>query len=226
MESVATRRPSGKYLDRNGLMRKHLAHYIFRIYRKEVDRLLQRIADGTSKPCFGEEFLKATEKSDMPEEQKLFTLGTLMEAGSDTSRITTSQIVAAAATYPDWVVRVRAQLDAVCGENAERLPTYDDRDQLPLVTAATKEGFRWRPMAEIGVPHVLTQDDEYEGYKFPAGTAFTWNAQAIALDPNEYEEPLRFWPERFMNEDLNNPLKGHWGFGAGQCSPGRPFVIC
>lgn len=176
----------------------------------------QRIAAGTAIPCFGVDFLAATEKSELEESQILFTLGTLMEAGSDTSRITTSQIVAAAAAYPDWVVRAREQLDAVCGVNAERLPDFSDREDLPYITAATKESFRWRPMAEIGVPHALIQDDEYEGYRFPAGTVFTWNAHAIALDPKEYEQPERFWPERFLNADLNDPLKGHWGFGAGE----------
>jgi cytochrome P450 len=53
---------------------------------------------------------------------------------------------------------------------------------------------------------MLTKDDEYEGYKFPAGTIFTWSAWAIALDPKEYQQPERFWPESFLNDDLNNPL--------------------
>ena len=148
---------------------------------------------------------------------KLFALGTLIEAGSDTSRATIGQIIAAAATYPDWVQRAREQLDAVCGSSAERLPTFDDRARLPYITAVTKEGMRWRPnIAEIGTPRVLIQDDEYEGYKFPAGTVFTFNSWAIVLNPNEYKDPERFWPERFMNEDLNNPLRGHWSFGAGE----------
>lgn len=102
--------------------------------------------------------------------------------------------------------------------DAERLPVFDDKPNLPYITAAVKEGFRWRPFAEIGMPHVLTQDDEYEGYKFPAGTIFTWNASSIALDPREYEDPERFYPERFLNEDLDNPMKGHWAFGAGKHS--------
>jgi len=38
----------------------------------------------------------------------------------------------------------------------------------------------------------------------------------MALDPNEYDEPKRFLPERFMNEDLNKPLVGHWSFGMGR----------
>jgi len=175
--------------------------------------------NGTAKPCFAVDFLKAADGGSFPfdETQKLFTLGSLIEAGSDTTRMSVSQVIAAAATYPDWVGRARKQLDDVC-RDAERLPVFDDKSNLPYITAAVKEGFRWRPFAEIGMPHVLTQDDEYEGYKFPAGNIFTWNALSIALDPREYEDPERFYPERFLNEDLDNPMKCHWAFGAGKHS--------
>ena len=175
--------------------------------------------EGTQRECFGTAFLQTEEVKKMNDTQRLFVFGTLMEAGSDTSRVTLGQIIAGAATYPDWVERARAQLEAVCGSHAERLPQWEDRDNLPYITAVVKEGFRWRPnIAEIGAPTMLIKDDEYEGYKFPAGTVFTWNAWAIALNPDEYEYPERFWPDRFLNDDLNNPLKRHWAFGPGNQS--------
>lgn len=153
----------------------------------------------------------------MTEVQKLFVFGTLMEAGSDTSRVTLGQIIAGAATYPDWVKRARAQLDEVCGSNAERLPEWEDRERLNYISAVVKEGFRWRPnIAEIGAPTMLIKDDEYEGYRFPAGTVFTWNAWAIALNPEEYDQPERFWPDRFLDGNEENALKGHWAFGPGE----------
>lgn len=161
----------------------------------------------------------------MDDIQKLFVFGTLMEAGSDTSRVTIGQIIAGAATYPDWVARARAELDAVCGPNAERLPQWEDRPKLKYISAVVKEGFRWRPnIAEIGAPTMLTKDDEYEGYKFPAGTVFTWNAWAIALNSGEYEDPERFWPERFLNGEEENALKGHWAFGPGKRE--RMLLFC
>jgi len=166
------------------------------------------------------DFLKNNDEKYFNETQQLFTLGTLMEAGSDTTRVSVGQLIAGAATYPDWVVRARAQLDEVCGSNADRLPSWEDKDKLPYIAAVVKEVFRWRPnIAEIGAPTSCTKDDEYEGYSFPAGTVFVWNAWAIALNPKEYEQPERFWPERFLNDDLNNGLKGHWAFG-----PGNPII--
>ncbi|KAH7303794.1 putative cytochrome P450 [Stachybotrys elegans] len=161
--------------------------------------------------------LESKEAQTMDETQKLFVCGTLLEAGSDTSRATVGNLLAAAATYPDWAKTAQKQLDDVCGSNGERLPSWDDKDSLPYITAVVKEAFRWRPnITEIGVPVVLTKDDEYEGYKFPKGTVFTFNAWNISLSPDEYEQPERFWPERHMNDDLNNGLKGHYSFGAGR----------
>lgn len=187
-----------------------------KVYQREVEDVEKKMKDGTARDCFATRFLRSPETKDYGRTQTLFALGSLMEAGSDTSRMTISQVIAAAVLDKRWVETARESLDRVCGSNAERLPTFDDRKDLPYITAAVKEAFRWRPFAEIGVPHVLIQDDEYEGYKFPAGTLFTWNATAIALDPREYEQPERFWPERFLNDDLDHVLKGHWSFGPGE----------
>ncbi|KIW43529.1 uncharacterized protein PV06_04623 [Exophiala oligosperma] len=190
-----------------------------RVYGKEVDRVRNRMAKGDARPCFAIDFLKETEKTTMDEDQKLFALGSLVEAGSDTSRMTMSQLIAAAVLQPDWVQRAREHLDRVCGgvgDDAKRLPRFEDKPGLPFITAAVKEGFRWYPFGPIGVPHMMSQDDEYEGYKLPAGTMVTWNMHHLSRSPDEYEAPERFWPERFLNEDLNNPLKGHWAFGAGE----------
>ncbi|EXJ93192.1 hypothetical protein A1O3_01749 [Capronia epimyces CBS 606.96] len=196
---------------------ERLFEYTKKVYKTQLDGVKARLEKGQQRDCFAVDFLNSNKDGYFDETQQLFTLGTLMEAGSDTTRVSLGQMIAGAATYPDWVQRARAQLDRVCGANAERLPEWTDRDELPYITATVKEIFRWRPnIAEIGAPTSLTQDDEYEGYRFPKGTVFVWNAWAIALNPEEYPEPERFYPDRFLNQDLNNGLKGHWAFGPGR----------
>ncbi|KAJ0314236.1 hypothetical protein Brms1b_007110 [Colletotrichum noveboracense] len=189
----------------------------YKVYERELEKTKAKLKDGTQRQCFATDFIESEEYGNMSQTQQLFTFGSLMEAGSDTSRVSIGQIIAAAATYPDWVVRARERLDKVCGANAERLPKWNDKPDMKYISAVVKEGFRWRPnIAEIGAPHMLTRDDEYEGYKFPAGTVFTWNAWAIALNEKEYKDAERFYPERFLDNDVENVLKGHWGFGPGR----------
>ncbi|ETS74023.1 hypothetical protein PFICI_13889 [Pestalotiopsis fici W106-1] len=188
------------------------------IYRHEVEVLNEKLQNGTAKPCFATALLEGISKKeyDLSETEKLMIFSTLLEAGSDTSRTAITQMVAAAAVFPDWAAKARSYLDQVCGSKAERLPTLADRNSLPYITAATKEVLRWRPFIQTGVPHELAQDDEYGGYRFPKGTLFVRNAYALALNENDYPDAMRFKPERFMDQDLNSPLKGHWSFGAGR----------
>lgn len=83
--------------------------------------------------------------------------------------------------------------------------------------------FQWRTKAHVyaspsfgEIAHSLIKDDEFEGYHFPAGTTFVWNHWGIHNDPKEYDQPERFWPDRFLNEDIDKPIKGHLGFGTGK----------
>jgi len=61
------------------------------------------------------------------------------------------------ATQPDFLARVRNQLDEVCGD-AKRLPTFEDQERLPLVTACVKEALRWKPFVESGKSFYLAAD--------------------------------------------------------------------
>jgi len=66
-------------------------------------------------------------------------------------------MIAGAATYPEWVVKAREQLDAVCGHNAERLPQWSDEDNLPYITAAVKESFRLALAIALLMPQMASQ---------------------------------------------------------------------
>ncbi|KEF62901.1 uncharacterized protein A1O9_00875 [Exophiala aquamarina CBS 119918] len=189
-----------------------------KVFEIEMDRLLQHEKNGTASDCWMSQLIRSGKDKEFTRDQLLFMAGTLIEAGTDTTRISLNQLAAGSALFPDWIERARKELDAVCGSNAERLPVPEDAPSLPLIRAAAKESLRWNPsLGEIA--HSLTQDDSYEGYHFPAGTNVTWNHWAIAMDPNEYPEPERFYPDRFLNEDLDKPTKGHFGFGVGEFAP-------
>ncbi len=114
------------------------------VYKREVDELRHRQKLGIQKPCFMTEFLDAGKDRGFSDEELCFISGTLMEAGSDTTRISLHEVVAAAALYPDWVERARMQLDRVCGANGERLSVAQDLAQCPVIRGAVKESMRWK----------------------------------------------------------------------------------
>ena len=69
--------------------------------------------------------------------------------------------------YPEAQRNAREELDRVCGD---RLPTMDDEENLPYIRACVKEVLRWHPIVTEGLPHAVTKDDVYQGYKILLGS--------------------------------------------------------
>ena len=55
------------------------------------------------------------------------------------------------------------------------LPLQGDQMEFLNVRKACLELLRWLPAGPLGVPHQLTQDDEYNGYFIPKGTVVNVN---------------------------------------------------
>ena len=64
--------------------------------------------------------------------------------------------------------RAREELDVVVGP--DRLPTFEDYDELPYIQAIIMECSRWLPVAPLAIPHRSIADDYYNGYFIPEGT--------------------------------------------------------
>ncbi|KAJ3547665.1 hypothetical protein NM208_g1403 [Fusarium decemcellulare] len=182
---------------------------------EEFEGLTERQRQGKDVTCFVSEFQRLGRDKTLDYESTVFLAGSLIEAGSDTTRVALNQLMAGAALFPEAVQRARKDLDEVCGANAERLPTASDIASLPYIKAMSKEVLRWN-ISFPEIAHSLIEDDTFEGYNLPAGTNVIWNSWGVHMDGSEYDHPERFWPERFLNEDLDKPIKGHVAFGAGR----------
>lgn len=51
--------------------------------------------------------------------------------------------------YPDVQKKAQDEIDSVIGN--DRLPRFEDRDNLPYVDALVKEVFRFHPVAPLGM---------------------------------------------------------------------------
>ena len=99
----------------------------------------------------------------------------------------------AMALYPEVQEKAQAEIDAIIGP--DRLPDFEDRHSLSYINAVVKETMRWHLVSPLGkifylyiytiltrfeaVPHMATNDDEYDGYYIPKGTIVLGNSWSV-----------------------------------------------
>lgn len=117
---------------------------INRNFSEEFEGLAERERQGKAVTCFMTEFKRLGRDKLIDYESMVFLAGSLVEAGSDTTRVVLNQLVAATALFPETVARARKELDEVCGADGDRLPLASDLVDLPYIKAAAKEALRWK----------------------------------------------------------------------------------
>ncbi|KAF8006823.1 hypothetical protein BT93_K0973 [Corymbia citriodora subsp. variegata] len=137
-------------------------------------------------------------------------------AGAETTSSTIEWAMTELLLNPESMVKVKSELSKVVGSNRKVQET--DIDQLPYLQAVVKETFRLHPPIPFLVPRRATRDTVFMGYDIPENTQVFVNAWAIGRDPDVWEDPMAFKPERFVGSKLD--YKGqHFEFipfGAGR----------
>ncbi|TCD68842.1 hypothetical protein EIP91_009556 [Steccherinum ochraceum] len=179
----------------------------------------EQMRAGTNVPNLVSELLTTEELT--PE--KLYNIewsgASLYAGGADTTVSSIHGFFLAMTLFPDAQRKAQEEIDAVIGP--DRLPTLEDRPNLPYVDALVKEVFRYHPVVPMGLPHRVTQDDEYAGYLIPKDTIILANVWKFLHDPEVYDEPMTFNPSRFLasegKEPECDPRDFCFGFGRRVC---------
>ncbi|KIJ60731.1 hypothetical protein HYDPIDRAFT_98167 [Hydnomerulius pinastri MD-312] len=185
------------------------------------------LAAGTASPCFVSHLINDLNSKENLEDQVEIIkgcAGLAYAAGAESTVSSLSSFFLSMVLHPDVQAKAQAELDSVVGPG--RLPDYNDRLSLPYINAIVKEVLRWNPVAPLGLPHMVTKDDIYNGYFIPAGTTVIGNTWTILHDERNYTQPMDFMPERFLNADgtengeVLDPATAAFGYGRRIC-PGR-----
>ncbi|KAJ7437926.1 cytochrome P450 [Mycena galericulata] len=173
-------------------------------------------------------FAETKRRMDLNNAPPSFTSDKLNELkGRDEIYYQERHVKAAASTLffanPESQRKAQAEIDSVI--HRKRLPTFADESSLPYVAALIKEVMRWELVAPFALPRLLKSDDEYRGYRLPAGSIVIGNAWSQVT----YPDPHKFKPERFLtvdgelNPDAKDPSAA-FGFGRRFC-PGRHMAM-
>ena len=119
-----------------------------------------------------------------------------MSAGHDTTATTLTYALWALGCHPSMQSTVRAEADAIGGREL----TPDDVPRLRYTVQVLHEALRLCPPAH-SIPRLITRDIEVDGHLVTAGTLCTVGVYAMHRDPDLWEDPLRFDPDRFSSEN-------------------------
>ncbi|KAI8890613.1 cytochrome P450 [Backusella circina FSU 941] len=156
-------------------------------------------------------------------EDILVILSDLIVAGTDTISVTLRWMFAVLCHYPDVQEKAQKELDNFMELN-NRIPTFSDRNELPYVISVIKESMRYKPTTPYGAVHSASKDIIVDDYLIPAGTSLISSMERMHENPEVYEDPKTFNPDRYLSNtktmfaSANGNIKerDHYNFGWGR----------
>ncbi|KAJ8551941.1 hypothetical protein K7X08_028384 [Anisodus acutangulus] len=121
----------------------------------------------------------------------------LFTAGTDTSSSIIEWALAEMMKNLNILKKAHQEMNQVIGKNRRLIES--DIPNLPYLRAICKETFRKHPSTPLNLPRVSNEPCMVDGYYIPKNTRLSVNIWAIGRDPDVWENPLEFNPERFMS---------------------------
>ncbi|XP_034377265.1 steroid 17-alpha-hydroxylase/17,20 lyase [Arvicanthis niloticus] len=152
----------------------------------------------------------------LSDEHILSTVGDIFGAGIETSISTMKWILAFLVHNPEVKKKIQKEIDQYIG--FIRTPTLSDRTHLLMLEATIREVLRIRPVAPMLIPHKANVDSSIGEFTVPKDMHVIINLWALHHDENEWDQPERFMPERFLDptgSHLIIPTPSYLPFGAG-----------
>ncbi|KLO13427.1 cytochrome P450 [Schizopora paradoxa] len=207
------------------------ARQISHALRYELYEIIKKkIAKGSAKESMTSLYLAENTREDGSVEDEAdfcASIAMLLIGAVDTSVTATMTFVLGMLKNPEAQKRAQSEIDRVTG--GDRLPTFEDAENLPFVNAICEEALRYAGITPFTPAHLSTEDDVYKGYHIPAGTMVLANTWAVAFDADRYVDPFAFRPDRWLSEKEMQKAQGvrarDYAFGYGRrICPGQPWA--
>lgn len=140
-------------------------------------------------------------------------LMTMLIAGHETTAAVLTWAIFELAQQPELMARVQKEIDDVVG--LDRDPTFDDIPRMTLVRMVIAESLRMYPEPPLLIRRALEDDVLPAGNagfqcKVSRGTDFFIALYNIHRDPELWENPDKFDPERFLRPTSNKAVRPEW----------------
>ena len=143
----------------------------------------------------------------------------IMNAGSETTTCALQNMMYYLLLNPTCMDKLYNEIKSACDDD-EIVPSFDRIKFLPYLRACIDETLRHRPSLAIGLPRVTPPEGMYiAGTWVPGETTVSIPTWGMHHDPDVFEKPFDFIPERWLGESGANLQKNMLAFSAGarQC---------
>ncbi|XP_034556261.1 cytochrome P450 2J6-like [Notolabrus celidotus] len=123
----------------------------------------------------------------------------LFGAGTETTSTTLLWGLLYMMYYPRIQEKVQAEIDTVVGSS--RLPSMNDRENLPYTNAVIHEIQRMANIIPLNVFRMTIQDTTLDKYTIPKGTIIMATLNSVLHDESMWETPHSFNPQHFLDQD-------------------------
>jgi flavonoid 3'-monooxygenase len=127
---------------------------------------------------------------------------TLFTAGTDTTSSTVEWAIAELIRHPEMMRKCQQEIDSVM-RGEQRRVKESDLQKLTYLQAVVKETFRLHPSTPLLLPRLAAEACEIEGYYIPKNARLMVNAWGMQRDPDVWERPLEFDPNRFVGSNVD-----------------------
>ncbi|CAJ0902541.1 12439_t:CDS:2 [Entrophospora sp. SA101] len=233
----------------NAKLKKHLLG-IVKERRKEIETM-----NGSDDVTFGNDMLtclininteRDLERKNISEDDELYNgyarpmtdeeiseiVLEVFVANQDTTPTSLSFIIYHLCKYPEYKTRLINEILSAFPPDSTSIDSinYENLEKLKFLEAFIHEVARISP-AIPALMRTSTNKDTINGYEFPGHTAFYTYYHGIHMHPKHWENPEKFYPDRFLKDGDNNGGRGieknsflQFGGGIRMC-PGRHFAM-
>ena len=103
--------------------------------------------------------------------------------------------------YPEYIATIQNEIDEVVGK--DRVPEEGDQSKMPFCRAFIYEILRYISHATLGLPHLARTDYTLGEYHFSKNDIILSNVWFIHHDPQFWDAPWEFRPQRFLDDSGN-----------------------
>ncbi|KAH7523140.1 hypothetical protein JRO89_XSUnG0084500 [Xanthoceras sorbifolium] len=123
--------------------------------------------------------------------------------GTDSISTALQWVMANVVKYSGVQANIFSEMNQVVEQGQEWIKE-NDLQKMPYLKAVILESLRRHPPVNlVTAPHMVTEDVELAGYLILKGTPVYFWIPDMGRDPNLWDDPMEFNPERFLSSDNN-----------------------